>query len=244
MKSIKITNLKKIFISYKSALEDKQIVEQYSEGIKHTFDPAKYHLLITEWLPFRRTPKTILDIGCGEGTTTDFLAHEFADAKQIIGVDISEEMVQAARKQYKEKNVDFRIGSMEELPVDDLKVDFVFSRLAIHYSRNLTKTFSEIARVTKPGGLFFLKDAHPFFATFLKKSLDYSKKEDVVFHTQCDDDIEVVHPTFTIEEYINTAVATGWEIVSLHEPYGRGGMMGRSGAYRVPSSICMVLRKK
>lgn len=243
MKSIKLTtNLKKIFIPYKNSLDEKEIVDQYSKGTKQTFDTEKYHKIVKDWLPFTKQPKVVLDIGCGEGTVTDFLAHEFPAAKQIIGVDISEEMIDVARKNH--ANIDFRVGGMDSLPVGDAEVDFVFSRLAIHYSHDLTKTFTEIARVTRPGGLFFLKDAHPFFATFLKESLDYDTKEDVVFHTQCDDDIEVVHPTFTVEEYVNAFVATGWEIVSLHEPFGRGGLMGRSGDYRVPTSICFVVRKK
>ncbi|HEY5695674.1 MAG TPA: class I SAM-dependent methyltransferase [Candidatus Saccharimonadales bacterium] len=238
----KIADIKKIFIPYRSTLEEKEIVGRYSKGTKQTFNFKKYQTIVHEWLPFTTQPATILDIGCGEGTVTNFLKKEFPNAKCVIGVDISEEMIDVAKQTY--KGIDFRMGEMDKLPLGDGEADFIFSRLAIHYSQDLRKTLAEVARVARPGALFFIKDAHPFFATFLKESLDYNQKEDVIFHAQCDDDIEVIHPTFTVEEYINGFIATGWEIVSMHEPYGRGATKNRSGAYKVPTSICFVLRRK
>lgn len=241
-KLIAMTRLKSLLISSRNVLQQVAIANKYSQGTRRTFDASKYRQILRDQVPFTAEPRVILDVGCGEGTVTNFLREEFPKADRVIGVDISEEMISIAKKSY--QGIEFTVGEMEKIALEDEQADFVFSRLAIHYSQDLTQTSKEIARVTKQGGFFFLKDTHPFFSTFLKSTLDYGKKEDVVFHTQCDDDIEVVHPTFTFEEYINTFTATGWNIISIQEQYGRGAINGRTGPYKVPTSVCFVLQKK
>lgn len=240
MKLIKTPNLRTVLRdTFGGASQYLELASRYSISTRRTFDTSKYDRLLDEWVPFSESPKLILDIGCGEGTATNFLTKKFPDAR-VIGVDESEEMIKLAQKDY--TKAEFVVGTMENIPLD-IKADFVFSRLAIHYSKDLHRTMSEIARVTKKDGLFFIKDTHPFYATFLKKSLAYKKKEDVSFKTQCDDTIEVVHPTFTFEEYINTFTATGWALISMHEQYGKGVLDQATAPYKIPTSVFFVLKK-
>ena len=79
---------------------------------------------------------------------------------------------------------------------------------------------------------------------FRKKSLDYEKKESVSFVAECDPKMGVVHPTFTIEEYINAIAQTGWTISSVHEKYGKDAESSEVKPYRVPTSIFFVLKKQ
>ena len=85
-----------------------------------------------------------LDIGCGTG----FLVR-LSEYKNIVGIDISEEMVRFYRK-YNRKAV---IGNMEELPFKERSFDFVLSNFSMHWA-DLNKTVSEVNRVLTEGGLF------------------------------------------------------------------------------------------
>lgn len=243
MKSTEIETISKDqYSTVRGAARRLTTAHQYSESTRRIFDAEKYRKQIKEWVPLPSQVDTILDVGCGEGTYTQFLKEEFPNTKQIIGIDVSPAMIEIAKESF--SGIDFKLEGMDNISLENETVDFVFSRLAIHYSEDLPKTMVEIARVTKPGGLFFLKDTHPFYATFLKKSLDYGKKENVRFKTQCDEDIEVIHPSFTFEEYINAISNAGWILLSMHEQYGRGVAGVTTDPYKLPTSVYFVLKKR
>jgi ubiquinone/menaquinone biosynthesis C-methylase UbiE len=99
--------------------------------------------------------KRVLDIGTGSGC----LAIELAKARpdwQIIGIDISEEMLNLARQNAAESNladrIDFQRASAEALPFIDGYFDLVTSNASLHLWSDSRKIFKEIARVTAPGG--------------------------------------------------------------------------------------------
>ncbi len=118
--------------------------------------------------------------------------------------------------------------------------DLIYSRLAIHYSKNLNETFKELNRITKSKGWIYFQDAHPIYSLFLKKSKDYEKKENVEFLIQ-GGDLKVVHPTFTLEEYINAIINNGWKIELFREIYGPRSNSIKN--YRLPATFIMLLRK-
>ena len=214
---------------------------QYRTSTKQSFDGFKYKQIISDLAGFN-VANTVLDIGCGEGTYTHFLKEEFAKDGTVVGIDISKEMIELARNEY--PGIEFRLESMDDISLGDNTVDFVFSRYVIHYSRNLHKSLAEIARVTKSGGVFLFKVVHPFYETFLKPSSDYEKKEDVVFTVQHNENINVAHPFFTFEEYINAIILAGWKLKSLREMYGVEALSPKTSPYRVPTSIYFVLVKE
>jgi len=93
-----------------------------------------------------------VDIGCGAGRLTRSMAADFA---QVIGVDVSEEMLEVARTHISAPNVDLRVGDGVELPVGSATVDAAFSAHVFQHFDSLAlarANFSEIARVLKPGG--------------------------------------------------------------------------------------------
>lgn len=94
----------------------------------------------------------ILEIGCGPG----FMLEQFesAGAEEIIGVDISVDMLQRASKR-SDKSVKVQ-ADVVELPFDSNIFDVVFSRGSIFFWSDLDKAFESIRRVTKNGGTIFI----------------------------------------------------------------------------------------
>lgn len=218
------------------------IAERYRQSTRRSCHAGNYRDLLTNWAGLSDVRGLVLDVGCGEGTYTSLLRNLFPSVEHVVGIDASEDMIRLAKADYPQ--VDFRCEDMRDISLGDAVADFVFSRLAIHYSSDLVSTVAELGRVTRPGGLFFLQDAHPFYSTFLKRSRDYERKENVAFPAQCDETITVVHPSFTFEEYSHAFTTAGWSIRSIREVYGRRASEARVAPHRVPTTVCFLLHKQ
>lgn len=113
---------------------------------------------------------TIVDAGCGPGYLVEAIAKSFPEL-HIIGVDISEEMMQVATLNLSSpgtgNRVEFRKGDVQKLPLEDNSVDFVVSTLSLHHWQHPEKALHEIHRALKPGGQFFIfdirRDSRRFF---------------------------------------------------------------------------------
>lgn len=96
----------------------------------------------------------ILDVGCGSGWAARLLAAQ-ADAGNVIGIDVSDEMIRVAREQSAAlPNLKFQVASAERLPFPDNTFSHAFSMESLYYYADIGRAVSEIARVLKPGGLF------------------------------------------------------------------------------------------
>lgn len=101
--------------------------------------------------------QVVLDAGCGGGRYT--LAWRLLGAKQAVGVDISETGLADARERVKALNVDgveFRSGSVLDLPIDDQSVDIAFSNGVLHHTTDWQRGVTELLRVLRPGGVGWL----------------------------------------------------------------------------------------
>jgi len=110
-------------------------------------------------LPDKTSP-VCLDLACGTGDLTRMLSDRYPEAL-ITGLDLTPAMLELARNQTKNPQIDYLEGSMDELPFDTNSADIVTGGYALRNAPDLNRTLDEIKRVLRPGG----------FAAFL----DFSK---------------------------------------------------------------------
>jgi len=105
--------------------------------------------------------ETVLDLGSGGGFDCFLARKQVGETGRVIGVDMTPDMVALARKNAAEmgyKNVDFRLGEIEHLPVADGSVDAIISNCVINLSLDKAQVFSEMFRGLKPGGRISTSD--------------------------------------------------------------------------------------
>jgi arsenite methyltransferase len=105
--------------------------------------------------------ETVLDLGSGAGFDCFLVANRVGETGKVIGVDMTPEMVEKARRNARRggyKNVEFRLGEIEDLPVDHSSVDVVISNCVINLSPDKGKVFQEVSRVLKQGGRMVVSD--------------------------------------------------------------------------------------
>lgn len=94
----------------------------------------------------------LLDVGCGPAVMTDVL---LARGFEYHGIDLSEQMIAEARGRFAGHNrVDFQVGDVQALPLEDDAFDVVLCLGALEYVPDLDRALDEIARVLRPDGLF------------------------------------------------------------------------------------------
>ena len=103
----------------------------------------------------------VLDLGSGAGIDVFLAAKRVGNYGKVIGVDMTQDMLNRADALAKErdyKNVEFRLGEIESLPVEDNSIDVVISNCVINLCPDKEKAFKEIFRVLKSDGRLMISD--------------------------------------------------------------------------------------
>lgn len=124
----------------------------------------------------------VLDLGSGAGFDAFLAAQRIGKLGRVIGVDMTSEMIEKARANAQKgnyKNVEFRLGEIEKLPIEDNSVDVIISNCVINLSPEKQKVFQEAFRVLKPGGRLMVSDL------VLVKDLPEMIKESIEAYVGC-----------------------------------------------------------
>jgi ArsR family transcriptional regulator len=120
--------------------------------------PGKSWKSLAEALLRLLPPMVIADLGAGEGTFALLLAER---AKKVIAVDTSAKMIEVGREQalrHGVKNVEYRLGDMEEVPIGNGEVDLVFFSQSLHHALHPERAIQEAWRILAPGGRIVILD--------------------------------------------------------------------------------------
>jgi len=146
-----------------------------------------------------------LEIGCGTGKNTAFLAQI---GEIVHAVDFSQGMIRKAKEKVQAENVRFSIMDIsQKWNFEAQSFDLIVCNLVLEHIENLSFIFSEAARVLKDQGRFFINELHPFKQYEGKKARFYMGEEK----------IEVEAFVHHISDFFNAATATGLTLMKLNE---------------------------
>ncbi len=151
---------------------------------------------------------TVLDLGSGAGFDCFLAADKVGNAGKVVGVDMTQEMIEKANanaEKYDYKNVEFRLGEIEKLPVDDNSMDVAISNCVINLVPDKEKAFQEIYRVLKKDGKMYLSDI------VLLENLSEEQRNDKDLLAGC------VAGAMLKDDYLDTIKKAGFQVKVLSE---------------------------
>ena len=160
--------------------------------------------------------ETVLDLGSGAGIDAFLAAEEVGPGGRVIGVDMTPQMLERARKNAAttgHTNVEFHEGRLEALPVEDGSVDAVTSNCVINLVPDKAAVFGEVARVLKPGGRMVVSDI------VLDAPLPEAVKADIAAWVGC------ISGAMRREEYVGLVEAAGLTSVEVLKDDDYGASM-------------------
>ena len=154
--------------------------------------------------------ETVLDLGSGAGADVLISARRVGPAGRVIGVDMTDEMLDLARRSAADagaRNVEFVKGTIEDLPLPDASVDVVISNCVINLSADKPAVLREAARVLRPGGRFVVSDV------IADPDMDEATKTDMQQWTGC------IAGALTREEFEAALAAAGLTDIEIRETH-------------------------
>ena len=148
---------------------------------------------------------SILELGCGTGKNTLFLAQV---GTHVHALDFSEGMIEKAREKVKAENVRFSVADLRQTwPCEDRAYDLVVCNLVLEHIEDLSFIFSEAFRVLKGNGRFLINELHPF-RQYEGKKARFNRGEAVT---------EIPAFVHHISDFVNEASSHGLKLVQLNE---------------------------
>jgi arsenite methyltransferase len=177
-----------------------------------------------------RAGEVVVDLGCGGGLDVFLAASKVGPNGQVIGIDMTAEMLELARKNAAKgvngrpiTNVEFHRATIDRLPLPNASVDCVISNCVINLAPDKPAVFREIARVLKPGGRMTVSDIA------LKKPLPAEIGEDLLAYVGC------ISGAILIENYRRQLHEAGFKAVEVIDS---GSDLNAYAKVENPGSCC------
>src|SRR2546427_6635060 len=149
-------NLKRI-LARRTALE-KVFFDQFAGGFDRSYGPGRSWQAFGQLLLRILPPLAIADLGAGEGLLSELLARR---AKKVIAVDNSDKIVAFGARKAKKmglKNLEFRLGDLQNPPIEPQSVDLVILSQALHHAEEPVRAVNAAHRILRPGGQILILD--------------------------------------------------------------------------------------
>ncbi len=149
---------------------------------------------------------TVVDLGSGAGNDVFVARALVGETGKVIGVDFTPEMIGKAERNNQKlgyKNVEFRLGEIENMPIADNSTDVVISNCVLNLVPNKEKAFTEIYRILKPGAHFCVSDI------VLKGNLPENIQKSAAMYAGC------VAGALQIEDYLGVIAKAGFKNVTV-----------------------------
>ncbi|MCH7827673.1 MAG: arsenite methyltransferase [Bacteroidetes bacterium] len=153
-----------------------------------------------------KTGDTVFDLGSGAGNDVFIARQLVGETGKVIGLDFTEEMLTKAKSNNEKlgyKNVEFKLGDIEVMPIEDNSIDVVISNCVLNLVPDKQKAFSEIYRTLKPGAHFCVSDV------VVKGNLNDELKKSAELYAGC------VSGAISEEEYIGKIEEQGFKNVQI-----------------------------
>ncbi|WP_339315529.1 class I SAM-dependent methyltransferase [Paenibacillus sp. FSL R10-2734] len=171
--------------------------------------------------------KSVLDLGCGFGWHCLYAREQ--QASSVIGVDISEKMLQEAREKTDDPAITFIQKPIEDIEFASEQFDVVISSLALHYIESFEAICRKVNTYLKPGGSFIFSVEHPIFTSRNEQDwyvddqgnrlhwpVDHYQSEGLRETTFLTEHVIKYHRT--ISTYFNDLIGAGFAIKAVREP--------------------------
>lgn len=208
--------------------DDESFFENYGKMPRSVegLNAAGEWYVLREMLPLFQN-KNVLDLGCGYGWHCIYAKEQ--GAEKVIGIDLSEKMIQKAKENSKDLAIEYKQMAIEDIDFQPEAFDIVISSLAFHYVDNLKVIFDKINTNLKKGGSFVFSMEHPAFTA--REEQDWFTDNDGnrlhwpidnyqnegIRHTQfLGHEVIKYHRTF--ETIVNTLINANFSIKQISEP--------------------------
>lgn len=182
-----------------------------------------------EWPDLRRLlppldDTSILDLGCGFGWFSRWAADQ--GARRVVGIDVSDRMLERASADTQTTAVEYRRGDLAELALGDERFDVAFSSLAFHYLSDVAELFRTVHTALRPGGWLVFSAEHPVMtAPTTLNAIEHGGREVWPLDRYCDegprlrtwlvDGVEKYHRT--VGTWVNSVLGAGFDLRQLIE---------------------------
>ncbi|MGA9290291.1 MAG: class I SAM-dependent methyltransferase [Anaerobacillus sp.] len=209
--------------------------EQMPRSVKGLEGAGEWHIL-KEMIP-NLEDKHVLDLGCGFGWHCRYARHQ--QASSVIGVDLSENMLQKARELTNDPLISYIKMPIEDIRFQNSQFDVVISSLAFHYIKSFKSICEKVYDCLKPGGIFVFSVEHPMFTSRSEQDWYFDEKGNRLHWPVDNYQMEGVRETTfltenvtkyhrTISTYLSELIDTGFLIEGVNESFLSDKMLKKS----------------